>query len=89
VTVPATGVAPDSPLLDAVPRVSSNGASEVAALVRSRLEDDVEAPARAALARYHLGETGEGGALTAFLEACDAVLADRAAAVEQLQRLAR
>jgi hypothetical protein len=89
VTAPATGVAPDSPLLDAVPRISADGASEVAALVRSRLEDDVEAPARAALARYHLGETGEGGALTAFLEACDAVLADRAAAVEQLQRIAR
>jgi hypothetical protein len=66
-----------SPLLDAVPRLSSANAATAGQLVTSRLEDDLEAATRTTLVDYYLGGATGSVALSRFLEACDTVLQER------------
>ena len=73
---PAAVVAP-SPLLDAVPRLTSSAAGAAGTVVRRCLDDDREAPARAALVEHYLGGSDPAAALDHFLEACDDVITAR------------
>jgi CDP-Glycerol:Poly(glycerophosphate) glycerophosphotransferase len=70
-----------SPLLAAVPRLSADDAGTAGSLVRRCLETDDEAPARAALEHYYLGDVEDGVALQCFLRECENILAARAAAI--------
>lgn len=82
VTVPAEAGAAlgSSPLLDAVPRLRAEDAGTAGRLITSRLEDDLEAPARAGLVEYYLGGAPGAAALSRFLDACDTILKERDAA---------
>jgi hypothetical protein len=74
-----------SPLLDVVPRLRADEAGTAGRLVRSRLDDDLEAAARAQLLDHYLGGVTGAAALERFLAACDTVLEQRAAARTALQ----
>jgi len=76
VTVPADPAAavPASPLLETVPRLTAVEAGSAGQLLRSRLDDDVEAAARAELQRYYLGDDAGPGR---FLDACADLLSER------------
>jgi len=79
VTVPAdpAAVVAPSPLLDAVPRLPGAAAGTAGALVRRCLDEDREAPARAALVEHYLGGSDPAAALGLFLQACDDVITAR------------
>ena len=79
VTVPAdpAAVVAPSPLLDVVPRLPGTATGTAGTLVRRCLDDDREAPSRAALVEHYLGGSDPARALETFLEACDDVIAAR------------
>lgn len=83
VTVPEDpgAAVPESPLLDAVPRLSAREADTAGALVEDRLRNDREHDVRAGLVEYYLGDDAPGAASARFLAAVDTVLASRDAAV--------
>jgi hypothetical protein len=82
VTVPAarSAVVPPSPLLAAAHRLDAADAGRAGDLVRGLLTDDDLAPARAELVEHYLGDVRPGAAMTAFLTACEELVAavDRA-----------
>jgi CDP-glycerol glycerophosphotransferase (TagB/SpsB family) len=84
VTVPAEpdAVVTTSPLLAAVPRLQTADAADAGSLVRSRLNEDRERSARAALTDYYLGDTTDGAALSRFLDSCTDVLQTRDVALD-------